>query len=134
VPRIAKRVGPRQQRVDPQDPKPRAAPPPPPALPRPVVRIIWSDASHQQGPILEKEFRTEVILDLVGFLVRETAGHYTLAAEYCGEEDGWRNIHHIPKVNVVFVARIAGPNTSPPAGSVGCGTASTTGAAGPTPT
>lgn len=45
-------------------------------------------------------------LRTVGLLVRETPELISVAMEYCGEDDTYRDVTHIPKVNVIKIKRI----------------------------
>lgn len=79
-----------------------------PATPRKltVAVVTWYDASYQSGAVTLAEMVPRVELTTAGILVREDKNTITLALDRYLDDETWRHVTHIPKVNVTAVKRI----------------------------
>lgn len=68
-----------------------------------LAHIKWFDASYQRGECTADELFSEVYLHSAGILVRETETVVTLAIDRYDNDETWRYISHIPKVNIVEI-------------------------------
>lgn len=65
-----------------------------------IAVVDWFDASTQRGPLRPDEMNPFVILRTVGWLVREDKESVTVAMDYFEDEGTYRDIAHIPRVNI----------------------------------
>lgn len=80
--------------------------PPPPRLPIVVVR--WFDASFQAGSLTLADLETRCEMVTAGHLVREDGESISIALDHCPQHGDWRDVTHIPKVNVLNIRRLKG--------------------------
>ena len=66
-----------------------------------LIYIKWFDASFEPGPILEHEVDPELFVVTGGIFLREDDEYVTIASDFNERYDTWRNISHIPKVNII---------------------------------
>jgi hypothetical protein len=71
-----------------------------------IVYVRWFDASYQRGECTLDELTPRVEMESAGLLVQETKHAITLALDHYRDDETYRYILHIPKVNVLKVKRI----------------------------
>jgi hypothetical protein len=81
----------------------------PPASPATlsIVQVTWRDAFFEHEEPSER--RTDYVVRTVGFLLEQTTGFITVAAEQLPDGDGWRALTHVPMSSVLAVVVISGP-------------------------
>jgi hypothetical protein len=70
-----------------------------------IAFVRWFDASYQRGECTIDELVTRVEIESAGLLVREDEESISLAIDRYSEDETWRYISHIPKVNVLEIRR-----------------------------
>lgn len=70
-----------------------------------LAYVRWFDCSYQQGEHRTNELVTRVDLHSGGLLVREDDESISIALDRYDDDDTWRHIQHIPKVNVISIQR-----------------------------
>lgn len=75
------------------------------AVPHPMVCVKWFDSSKQGGEVRLGTLRPYLEIYTAGFLVREDDETISTAEDWITEEECWRNVSHIPKVNVLAIER-----------------------------
>ena len=69
-----------------------------------IVLVEWRDCTHYDDSHmtkLEASSESLIIMHTVGHLIAEDAERITLGMEYIPEQERWRHISWIPKVNVI---------------------------------
>lgn len=74
----------------------------------PIAIVDWFDASMQKGPMLPEEMRPFITLRTVGWLVRADNKVVTVAMDFHEEDGTYRDIAHIPRVNVLRIKKMRG--------------------------
>lgn len=81
-----------------------------------IELVIWKDAHRTEGPIPKPYIDMEPLeLYTVGFFIDETDETVAIAEEYYTEDERYRNVHVIPKVNIVRRSQYETADTSAPA-------------------
>lgn len=81
----------------------------------PIVLVEWLDAALDHGDFPRKQaeqFRG-ITVRTVGHLLYEGADGATLAVEHFLEEDTFRSLRFIPRVNIIFVTRLEADGNGP---------------------
>ena len=65
------------------------------------IYIKWFDSCYDRGSLQKKDIKDTVVLENIGFLIKETKESFCMALEYCEEWDNYRYIISIPKVNII---------------------------------
>jgi hypothetical protein len=78
-----------------------AAPPVPP-----LVMVTWRDAFFDFDKVTADEFRTEYLVNTVGFLVSDGPTFVSLAQEILPDDEGYRAVTHIPHAVVERVVTL----------------------------
>lgn len=74
-----------------------------------IALVKWFDASYQRGERSEEDLVPRVELVSAGLLVREDDETVSIALDRCDADGLWRDIEHIPKVNIRRIKRIRVP-------------------------
>jgi hypothetical protein len=84
-----------------------AAPPVPP-----LVMVTWRDAFFDFDKVTADEFRTDYMVNTVGFLVSESPTFVSLAQEVLPDDEGYRAVTHIPKAVVQSIMTLGRDDAS----------------------
>lgn len=77
-----------------------------------MIFLRWSDASYQTECVLYRhDLKPEMMITTGGLLIQETATHYSVALDHYPGQETWRQVAHIPKVNVRQVVKFPWPET-----------------------
>ena len=76
-----------------------------------LVRVVWHDAADEKETWLkDAEIDEEsIVIETVGYVVRDTAKYLTLAGDLCEERDGsatWGRVTRVPKGMVQKVSTL----------------------------
>lgn len=71
-----------------------------------IAVVTWFDASYQRGECSIDELVPRVILESAGFLIREDADSVSIGMDYYPEDETWRHIENIPRVNIIKIRKI----------------------------
>lgn len=74
-----------------------------------IAVVDWEDASGEHGPLSIREMSPLRRMRSCGIFVQETDKCVTLAQDYCPEEDDYRELLHIPKVNIIKLKKVRIP-------------------------
>jgi hypothetical protein len=86
-----------------------AAPPVPP-----LVMVTWRDAFFDFDKVTADEFRTDYLVNTVGFLVADGPTFVSLAQEVLPDDEGYRAVTHIPRAVVEAIMVLGHQETSAP--------------------
>ena len=84
-----------------------AAPPVPP-----LVVVTWRDAFFDFDKVTADEFRTDYLVNTVGFLVSDGATFVSLAQEVLPDDEGYRAVTHIPRAVVESIVPLGREDTT----------------------
>lgn len=70
-----------------------------------ILWVKWRDAATEPGPRAANELTPPPVLESVGFLVGINKDWVAIAADYCPEEDRYREITYIP-IGMVVAKKI----------------------------
>jgi hypothetical protein len=79
-----------------------AAPPVPP-----LVMVTWRDAFFDFDKVTADEFRTDYLVNTVGFLVSDGPTFVSLAQEVLPDDEGYRAVTHIPRAVIETIVVLA---------------------------
>lgn len=71
-----------------------------------VVFIRWNDASYERGEKTADEIDPGCVLHSSGILIKDDNEFISMATDYFLEEETFRHITHIPKVNILTIRRM----------------------------
>ena len=74
---------------------------------RTVAVIRWFDASYQRGECTAEELNPRVEIASAGLLVREDGETVSIALDRYDDDEVWRYIEHIPKVNIRSMRKVS---------------------------
>jgi len=75
-----------------------------------IIFLFWKDASYQTGSCLDvSDLKPEIVIVTSGILIQETETHYSIALDHYPDQCTWRQVEHIPKINVVRVYKAPWP-------------------------
>jgi hypothetical protein len=84
-----------------------AAPPVPP-----LVMVTWRDAFFDFDKVTADEFRTDYMVNTVGFLVSDGPTFVSLAQEVLPDDEGYRAVTHIPRAVVQSIMTLGRDDAS----------------------
>ena len=89
----------------------------PPSPDKPLVTVKWNDA-HGAGRPTDYYNADEIphrpmVMDTVGWLLRDDDTGVSVACEYCAEDKTWRGVAFIPRGMVVSVTPVKRPRRKP---------------------
>lgn len=71
-----------------------------------VVFIRWKDASYERGEKTAGEIEPGCVLHSSGILIKEDDEFVSMATDFFPEEETYRHITHIPKVNILAIRKM----------------------------
>jgi hypothetical protein len=72
----------------------------------PIAVICWRDATSRDGPVTLREIDGLMELQTVGWLIQQNDEFVSVAQERCEDEDRYRDVMSIPRVNIVSMKLI----------------------------
>ena len=82
---------------------------------KPLVRMVWNDACDSHDPwISERELdefaSTPALVESVGYLIKKTKTHITIAGDWLDDQKLWGRCTKVPKKMVVSIEMIPFPS------------------------